>query len=272
LLSLDCGKNKLKKLEFGDNKSGLKLQKLKEFRGSNNKFTDIKEVIDKINHENLTYLDVSSNEFSTDLDIDILKKFTKLQSLYINNNNKFKGSLNSLKESRGIVDVDIRETSIKVGDLNYLPKELEEIYCGKEQLGLKKELKKEEKYYNEGDSFYDLKAFREKKQKKVKIDKILKIPALTANRKEKYGLKIREDYDIESYYKNKSVIYPSEEETKFSWKIDESLPLSKLPLRLCYIKSRQEEILEINNNESIEIKKRIECADEAKYYAILSYS
>ncbi|CAH1764055.1 3148_t:CDS:10, partial [Entrophospora sp. SA101] len=248
LIGIDCAKNELEIFRFGDNYSESKLQNLKEFRGSNNKFSKIKDIINNVNKEKLTYFDISNNKPSTDLNAEVdlnaelFDGFTELQSLYINSNN-FKGSLDFLKNLKKIIDVDIRGTSIKISkdDLrNNLPEWLEEIYCDCNQLTEFEDEQK--KYYKEGDGFYDLKAFREGKQKKDKINKILKIPALTANRREKYNLKrIREDYDdVENYYKDRLVVYPSREETKFDWKINETLALSKLPLRLYCIESGEE--------------------------------
>lgn len=257
LISIDCRNNELKQLRFNN-----KLD-LKELRGSKNKFTNINEILIHLDYKSLTYLDISSNNFSN-TNIDVFKEFTGLQSLYVNNNSNFNGSLESLEKLNKLFDIDIRETNIKIGNLSKLPEQLEEVYCDADKKDTIITQKKSKDYYNEEDEFYDIRAFRTQKSRDNKIDKILKIPFSLDDKNRYNSSKINENYDLEKMnYDNEwnKVIYPPE--MGFRWKTGEPLQLTKLPPRLCHITTE---------DQKISIKKRIDCIDDAENYAILSYS
>ena len=270
LEGVDCRNNKLKSLLLS---AGMKL---KEFNGSNNEFTGIESICNSMNPESLTFFDISDNKISDSCRIDIFNKFLKLKSLYIGNEkgegNEFKGSVQDLKNLKELFDIDITCTKIKIGNFNELPEKLEEIYCNKNESISEQEseemLKDLESYYIGRDKFYDVRAWRDGKPRDIKINKIVKVPLLSENKSRHDISRIEENYDFKKvkYDEENGAVYPLE--TNFEWKTSGSSSLSKLPLRLCCISNESDE----SGEPKIEIKTRINCADKAKSYAILSYS
>jgi len=192
LLIIDCKENKLKELLFAENS---KLE-LKEFWGSNNKFKNIEKILSCLKPKKLTYFNVSNNNISAN--INIFRAFTKLESLYIDDNKLIRGSLDELKELNELFNIDISNTSVEIGKLNEnneILKRLEEIYCSDEILK-GAELKR---YYNKEDGFYDVKAHRENRTRDFKVDKIIRTPFLS-EKKSNYSIK---NNFIDDYYGEK---------------------------------------------------------------------
>ena len=271
LISINCKDNKLKELVFD------KELKLKEFRGSYNKFTDVENILNYINHESLTHFNISNNNIS-DTDIGVFDGFINLRSLSVNNSqdkkrslgeergeNNFFGSLEELANLKKLFDIDITHTEVDFKSTlkklleNSLDgfKSLEEINCNINEPD--DELRD---YYNEEGNFYDVAALRNKKLREFKIDKIVKIPFISGS-----DNKVKEDYDIDEVIYDE-IIYPPEAE--FHWKTVEPLPPSKLPFRL-YDISKIDETKDIKKINKESVVKTIEYADNVKNYAILSY-
>jgi len=281
LTSINCKKNKLKKLVF---KKGLKL---KEFRGSDNEFANLKDIIDPIDLKSLTYFNITNNKIS-DSNINVFDKFTDLKSLYIGNTeegggtNRFKGSLEDLKGLEKLSNINISKNEIKIG--KFLSKQgadrkedkdsinsmlgsfnnLERIYYKTDKNEkLKREL---QSCYKEEDGFFDVRLFLKKgllqgTSQNTKVEAIVKVPLLSGGKSKHSVNKINENYNVEGVNYKIKAVWPLQ--AGFSWKVDEELELNKLPLRLCHVDEK--------NSSKIEIKTRIDCAKDAKKYAILSY-
>jgi hypothetical protein len=114
--------------------------------------------------------------------------------------NRFKGSLESLKELRDLFDININNTNIVFSTEDNFPDKLEELYCevgGTGDFQCKNITEKLKRYYNEDEEFYDIKSLKNKKPRKVKIETIVKIPLRLT---EEFGLeteRISENYEIE---------------------------------------------------------------------------
>jgi len=95
----------------------------------------------------------------------------------------------------------------------------------------------------------------------TKVEAIVKVPLLSGGKSKHSVNKINENYNVEGVNYKIKAVWPLQ--AGFSWKVDEELELNKLPLRLCHVDEK--------NSSKIEIKTRIDCAKDAKKYAILSY-
>lgn len=266
---IDCQKNEITSLKFSENKLLL----LKEFHCSNNRLSEsnLITLLENIGDENLTYFDINDNNVNGE--VSLFSKFSKLEMLYIGGN-KFKNDdLMNFKNLQGLLEINIRDNNIEVRDFFEQKEEatltkLEKIFCSFSE-NFRSET---QNYYNNEGGYYDFESFRNHNLSEVfEIETILKTPNISRENGAKIS-RIDENYKTEKidYYKSGKIIYPSKNEKWFEWEVGESLPLSKLPLRLVYI---SEEISEKGERQAeIKIKKRIECADEVKHYAILSYS
>ncbi|CAG8568100.1 9830_t:CDS:2 [Paraglomus brasilianum] len=261
--------------------------KLKEFRGSDNEFANLKDIIDPIDLKSLTYFNITNNKIS-DSNINVFDKFTDLKSLYIGNTeegggtNRFKGSLEDLKGLEKLSNINISKNEIKIG--KFLSKQgadrkedkdsinsmlgsfnnLERIYYKTDKNEkLKREL---QSCYKEEDGFFDVRLFLKKgllqgTSQNTKVEAIVKVPLLSGGKSKHSVNKINENYNVEGVNYKIKAVWPLQ--AGFSWKVDEELELNKLPLRLCHVDEK--------NSSKIEIKTRIDCAKDAKKYAILSY-
>ncbi|CFW92728.1 protein of unknown function (Leucine Rich repeat domain) [endosymbiont DhMRE of Dentiscutata heterogama] len=130
---IDCRKNKLKAITFA---GGINL---KEFRGSDNEFTSLENIISHIDPGSLTHFDINNNNKISYGKLNNFAKFKKLKSLFIGRNekyeNKFTDSLEELKGLHELLEIDIRNNGIEVKNfLNELKKagswlkNLEKIY------------------------------------------------------------------------------------------------------------------------------------------------
>ncbi|CAI2196508.1 12387_t:CDS:2, partial [Funneliformis geosporum] len=266
LVGIDCEKNELNELIFSNNQNE-KLN-LKEFRGSDNKFSKLKAITDYISSETLTYLNINDNNISN-AEISEFNQFSNLENLYIGNteergsnhmsNHLFTGYLGDLSGLKKLLEIDIRYNGIEVKDdfLTYLKNDrkllgkLEKIYWVGERSDYKQ-------YYE--DNFYDVKALRQKKSSRTIIRSIVKSPLLSEDKNYKVN-RIKDDYSMKKeYYKNSKLIYPSESETGEIYKMKDQVP------------QLENNSLGSGMKKNIRVKRRIECADDAKHYAILSYS
>ncbi|RIA83264.1 hypothetical protein C1645_743200 [Glomus cerebriforme] len=216
LIGIDCTKNKLEKITFG-NQEGKKVN-LKEFRGSENKFPNLKEILQNINPEALAYFDINNNAISNTA-IGEFNQFSNLENLYIGstekekkenpqNQNHFTGQLEDLNKLKKLLEIDIRNNGTGIKD-NFLSlkkdkkllEKLEKVYSDKfSEEQLKNETAEHEdsllslrKYYSKEDGFYDVKA----EDKNYRINKK------------------NDDYTPKEHYKDVKLIYPSELETEF---------------------------------------------------------
>jgi glutaredoxin-related protein len=261
LTSIDCRSNKLKKIIFKD-----KLN-LEDFQASNNEFTDIKNILSNINHKSLTYLDISNNKIA-DADINNFNDFTKLKSLFVQKNKNLSGSLESLISFEELFDINITGTNIEIfrsskKTKNLLPKRIEEIYSDKsadKEFILKN-------YYNQERKFYDIKAWRDRKQRKFRIETIVKVPLLSNGKNRSEINKTNENYNYNSEKIVYDKIYPTD--SGFSWEVGDRPPRSWLPTRLCYMNKKNES--NTDNEIIISVEKRGNYKDSSVNYAILSY-
>jgi Leucine-rich repeat (LRR) protein len=124
---LDCNKNNLTILDLTN------CPNLQEINCSDNKLTQIR-LPNK--GEKLERLDLSNNNF--DQELSFLSHLVNLKELYLGNrislyygikeNNKFKGSLETLRSLSKLECLDISSTDID-GGLEYLPESLKEFKC-----------------------------------------------------------------------------------------------------------------------------------------------
>jgi Leucine-rich repeat (LRR) protein len=272
---IDCRGNEINNLRFVEKGTKKNLSCLKEFHGSANQLTNnvLENLLNNIGSENLTYLDIGNNNINSQ--IPSFNSFSRLETLYVGGN-KFSGTWEGFENLWGLLEIDVSGNDIEIEgcfkqNKKSLPR-LEKIYhdtSSEEILAEESENSQPwKKYYNKEGSYYDFKSFQSQDLSEIsEIETILKTPILSEEKGNKTS-RINENYEVKGidYYSSGKVIYPSKNEKWFEWEVGEPLPLSKLPLRLAYISEKGEK------QSQIEIRRRIECADEVKHYAILSYS
>jgi len=115
----------------------------------------------------LRVLHVGGNDFP-EQDLSIFSEFSNLKVLNLGNNN-FVDSLKPLKNLKKLLSIDISDTNINEG-LEYLPKELESLYCQIEKKENAKcsQIREELKDYCLDDGYsYDYQTWREENEEKI---------------------------------------------------------------------------------------------------------
>jgi len=117
---LDCSDNLLTNLNIGN------CSQLEELYCSNNKLSEVEQILFTLNPEKLKNLDLSFNFFSKQ-DLSIFSKFENLEFLDISNNS-FISSLKPLQGLINLKELSIINTNIDSG-LEFLPGNLEAFRC-----------------------------------------------------------------------------------------------------------------------------------------------